>query len=139
MNLKGKEINLFIVLEGIFWSFIISIIIRVLSLRTIFKILTPEKPVARYNSNIIVNSISALLALENRVIPVKCWKKSMLLYHFLRKYGYEARMHFAVKINSETKNKSLLYGHSWVSLNNNPISENDYKFSESMTEIMTYP
>lgn len=143
MKFRGNEVNLWIILEGILWSFFISIIIRFLPLRTIFRIITPVKNKKSCDKDLIINSLNLVLSLENKFIPVKCWKKSMLIFRLLKKYGYESRIHFGVTINHSlpgpASKEKILVGHSWVTVDNIPLSKNDINYSKSLTEILTYP
>lgn len=140
MKFRGDEVNFWIILEGILWSFFISIIIRTLPLKTIFKIITPVKNKKFYDRNLIVNSLNLVLSLQNKLIPVKCWKKSMLIFRLLKKYGYEPKMHFGVSItNLQNKNEKILAGHSWLTVDNSLLFDNDTKVIGGLTEILTYP
>lgn len=47
-----------------------------------------------------------------------CMKRSILLFHFLRAWGYDAVVHFGV-----TKTDGVLKGHAWVDLNGWPLAE----------------
>lgn len=80
-----------------------------------------------------------VIALENKFFPVKCWKKSMLLYRMLKKYGFDVKLHFGVSLRDKQKNPSPLYGHSWITIDNSPVFNNDIPLSESLTEILSYP
>ncbi len=143
MKFQGEEVNFWIILEGILWSFFISLIIRILPLKTIFRIITPVKNKKSYDKDLIINSINLVLSLENKFIPVKCWKKSMLVFRLLKKYGYEPKMHFGVTINHSlsipSSKEKILIGHSWVTVDNIPLFKNDINYSKSLTEILTYP
>lgn len=47
-----------------------------------------------------------------------CMKRSLLLFHFLRGWGYDVRIHFGV-----AKVPEGLTGHAWVDLNGYPFKE----------------
>ena len=47
-----------------------------------------------------------------------CMKRSLILFHFLRKAGQEARIVFGV-----TKEEGKLEGHAWVTVNGEPYAE----------------
>ncbi|MDX1428985.1 MAG: lasso peptide biosynthesis B2 protein [Rhodothermales bacterium] len=47
-----------------------------------------------------------------------CMKRSLILFHFLRKAGREARIVFGV-----TKEEGKLEGHAWVTVNGEPYAE----------------
>ncbi len=140
MRFRGNEIDPLIILEGILWSFVISIIIRILPLRTVFRIITPPRNKKFYDKNLIVNSANLVLSLQNKLIPVPCWKKSMLIFRLLKKYGYEPKIHFGVSLaEKENKENKILTGHSWLTVNNSLLFENDAKIIKGLTEILAYP
>lgn len=139
MRFKGKRISPYIVIEGLIWSIIISIIIRLLPLKAVFKIITPEVQKNRYEKEIIINSINLVLSLQKYIVPARCWKKSMLLFRFLKKNRYAPVMHFGVHLHNPNKDNRILEGHSWITIDNMMLFENDYKLSSTMTEILTYP
>lgn len=47
-----------------------------------------------------------------------CMKRSLLLFHFLRRWGYDARVYFGV-----VKAEGALKGHAWVNLDGAPVAE----------------
>jgi hypothetical protein len=47
-----------------------------------------------------------------------CMKRSLLLFHFLRRWGHDARIHFGV-----AKRGGELTGHAWVDLDGRPFAE----------------
>lgn len=47
-----------------------------------------------------------------------CMKRSILTFHFLRRWGYDARIRFGV-----VKDDRGLQGHAWVELNGRPLAE----------------
>jgi len=141
MILKGKEISPALLLSSLFWSLILSIAIRILSLNQIFQLLTSRRVSKKYSEETIINSVNLALSLQSKFIPQKCWKKSMILFRFLMKNGYNVKMHFGVSVTDFDKDikKRSLYGHAWVTLNNTTITNNDEKLSPSLTEIISYP
>ncbi len=140
MKFRGKEVNLWIILEGILWSFVISIIIRTLALNAVFRIITPLRNKKFYDKDLILNSLNLVLSLQNKFIPVKCWKKSMLIFRLLKKYGHEPKMHFGVSTtDSQNKKEKILTGHSWLTVDNSLLFDNDAEIIGNLTEILTYP
>lgn len=47
-----------------------------------------------------------------------CMKRSLLIFHFLRKWGYDASIHFGVE-----RKEGVLRGHAWIELNGEPVYE----------------
>lgn len=48
-----------------------------------------------------------------------CMKRSILMFHFLRKWGYDAQIIFGVMKEAD----KTLKGHAWVELEGNPLAE----------------
>ncbi len=48
-----------------------------------------------------------------------CLPQSLLMFYFLRKWGYPARIHFGVARNAERR----LVGHAWVDVAGQPLGE----------------
>lgn len=47
-----------------------------------------------------------------------CMKRSLLIFHFLRRWGYDARILFGV-----VRDGDELRGHAWIELNGAPLAE----------------
>ncbi|HEY4716297.1 MAG TPA: lasso peptide biosynthesis B2 protein [bacterium] len=137
MILKGRQINLILVLKSAFWSIVITFAIRLLPLRSILNMLTPKAVRMRVEQNAIINSVNAVLYLQRKIAQPKCWKKSMLYFRMLKKYGHSPVLHFGVALKSAS-DKNLLSGHSWVSIDNVPIAEQDKELSKKFKEILVY-
>jgi hypothetical protein len=64
--------------------------------------------------------IRGLLHQRIGMIRPNCMKQSLVLFHFLRKWGAPVTIHFGV-----TKQHDALEGHCWVELAGQPFGEKD--------------
>lgn len=62
-----------------------------------------------------------------------CMKRSILIFHYLRKWGHSARILFGV-----VKQDGDLQGHAWVELNGRPLAERGHPRSR-YTVTYAYP
>lgn len=78
---------------------------------TAFSPLEPER---------LLYLIRGLLNQRIGMIRPNCMKQSLLLFHFLRQWGYPVTLHFGV-----AKQGGALAGHCWVELAGRPFGEKD--------------
>jgi hypothetical protein len=91
---------------------------------TVFPTLQPER---------LLFLIRGLLSLRIGMIRPNCMKQSLVLFHFLRKWGAPVTIHFGV-----TKQHKALEGHCWVELAGQPLGErNDPR--RAFVTIYTFP
>lgn len=77
----------------------------------------PEtEPVPKRDIQRLVRLVDALMQTTFR--DEYCMKRSLLLFHFLRRWGHDVRIHFGV-----VKREGSLKGHAWVDLNEAPLAE----------------
>jgi len=62
-----------------------------------------------------------------------CLLRSLILFHLLRKQGLDAKIHFGIK-----DDVALSEGHSWLSLDGNPLLERTDPRSV-YTDVYSYP
>ena len=112
------------------------------SIPTLLKKLTPAGKNASGSQDIgpvtekIVKYTDYILSQNWLIYKKNCLKRSLILYHFLRKHGIEAHICMGVKKENsscEAESEVYLQGHAWLTykgdifLENNPLSEDDYK------------
>lgn len=86
----------------------------------------PHPPVPR-----LVRLTTALMRLIYR--SDYCMKRSILLFHYLTRWGYDPTIHFGVKMeNGELK------GHAWVELKGHPLAEASDPYTSFRTTY-SYP
>ena len=62
-----------------------------------------------------------------------CMPRSLVLFHFMRKWAYPVRLHFGI-----AKQGSKLKGHAWVTLDGEPFAEHGDP-RETFKTVYTYP
>ena len=62
-----------------------------------------------------------------------CMKRSLVLFHFLTRWGYDPSVHFGVKIEEKE-----LKGHAWVELSGRPLGESSDPYT-SFKKTFSYP
>lgn len=100
----------------------LPVLLRFFSLPSVMKYLTPEKSEEnplQWKINLIVNAVNKILGIGFFIFHPTCLKKSLILYHFLRKAGMNVVIHFGVK-----KNGCALDGHSWITKNGERLYDN---------------
>src|ERR671923_2807878 len=90
---------------------VLPLLIKFLSLPTLMRILTPRELKAdkRQNETVknkIVKFTDYIFGSNLYIYQLTCLKRSLVLYHFLRKAGFSVRICFGVRFPSrEEKNK----------------------------------
>ncbi|HZX15060.1 MAG TPA: lasso peptide biosynthesis B2 protein, partial [Thermodesulfobacteriota bacterium] len=67
-----------------------------------------------------------------------CWKRALVLYHFLRKAGVNVQICFGVRLpNIEAKDE--LEGHAWLIYNGEIFLERDIEMAKTYKVTYWYP
>ncbi len=121
---------------------LLPIMVKCLSIPNLMKTLTPggKKFGISFDVDFLIEKIvkytDYILGYNWLVYKKTCLKRSLVLYHFLRKYGIEVHICLGVKKEEsfrEVDSEKILQGHAWLTykgdifLENNPLSEDDYK------------
>ena len=109
---------------------LLPVLQKALPLPTLLKRLTPNSRKRNslgtgdtQNMDMILKLTQRILWLHFWVFHPTCLKRSLVLYHFLRRYGYPVCICFGV-----AKSDAELTGHSWISLHGRPVSEYDDQY-----------
>ena len=125
---------------GDFWLFmrifalitLLPIMVKCQSIPTLLKKLTPagKKFGGSYNIDPVIEKIvkyTDYILGQNWLIYKKtCLKRSLVLYHFLRKYGIEVHICLGVKKGEslrEVDSEKILQGHAWLTYDGNIFLE----------------
>lgn len=143
MNPKTLELlqhrqNLKILLEMFAFAAATPLLLKFYSLERVLDMITPRAKgrsdnMSRTSPESIVTLGILLLARNRLFLKNSCLKRSLLLYHFLRKHGAEVSIHFGVK-----KIDGYLAGHSWLTQNGNLLADKE-RYGEVFTPIVSYP
>lgn len=143
MNIKTTELlkqptNLRLLIEMFVFAVAIPLLMKVYSLDRFLNLITPSpRRYCNSNSQSTIASIrrlgTLLLNRDSLFLRNTCLKRSLLLYHFLRKNGIEVQIHFGVR-----KCGSYLAGHSWLTQKGN-LFAGESRFAVAFTPIISYP
>lgn len=111
---------LFIRIAGL--TLIMPLLLRWLRLPTLLKILTPSEGVSQKKKEQIEKIVLFTgFILGSRIVGKKtCLKRSLVLYHFLRRAGVDVEIDLGI-----AKNDTELIGHSWLTYNGLPYLESE--------------
>ena len=117
----------------------LPLLLRVFSLRVLLEHLASKNEVKTYRppSDLqdtirVVVRLCQLRAFRTRLFPRTCLRQSIVLFRLLGRLGYPVRIHFGVR-----KQGVQLKGHSWVTLNGEPLAERIPL--QSFAAVYSYP
>ena len=131
-----------------FWSTILPIIVKFLSLPRIMEMITPTKT-NRYQATNrksaeekIIKFTEYILNLDFWIWKSTCLKRSLLLYRFLNKIGVNVQICFGVKYNKSMISKdsaSSIDGHAWLCLNGEIFLERNIEMAREYKVTYCFP
>lgn len=146
-NFKSPDdIWLFIRIFGLIT--LLPIMVRCLSIPTLLKTLTPRGKKFGTNLNVdfqiekIVKYTDYLLGYNWLVYKKTCLKRSLVLYHFLRKYGIEVHICLGVKkweSLGEADSEKNLQGHAWLTFNGKIFLEKNSAGAHTFKTTYCFP
>lgn len=132
-------INVFILLT------VIPVLIKLFSLPKLMNLLTPND-IKKYKNlsaekltEKVVKFTDYILGCNFWIYNPKCLKRSIVLYHYLRKAGIDVHICFGVRINDEVTDPlsvDKLEGHAWLEYKGEIFLEKDAEMAK--TYKMTY-
>ena len=102
---------------------VLPVILRFLSIPRLMKVLTPSatkksrKPVDDKGRDRIVKYTDYLLSRNFWMFKSTCLRRSLVLYHFLRRAGINVQICFGVRYKGDLQKKEVsmeLEGHAWL-------------------------
>lgn len=92
---------------------------RALTLPTLLHLLDARTvSPARITVSRLCALLDGVLQQHSALLRPTCVKKSLILFHHLRRWGYPVQIHFGV-----VKHGSVLAGHCWLELDGQPLAE----------------
>ncbi len=143
---SGKGILLFTYIFLL--ATVMPIMIKLLTLRGLMKNLTPGRTTSRGRYNInemreaMVTYTDYILNLDFWIYKNTCMKRSLILYHLLRKSGMDVLICFGVKLErdlSVSETKKRLKGHAWLLLNGEVYLERDPGQTKNYRVTYSFP
>jgi len=141
-----EEIFLFI--QILLLATLLPAMLRLLSLPRLFKILTPTDLNVCNNQNIerrrdtIVKFTDYIFSRNFWIYKHTCLKRSLVLFHFLRKLGIIVSVCFGVRYDEEFSDreaKKKLEAHSWLVYKGKAYLEKTTELTESYKVIYCFP
>jgi len=106
--------GLVVILPALQWVLTLPALVTVYGAKMLPTILPPLDP------DRLLFLIRGLLQRHIGLIRPNCMKQSLVLFHFLRQWGYPVTLYFGV-----AKQGGTLAGHCWVELAGRPFGERD--------------
>jgi hypothetical protein len=127
---------------------LLPVMIKYLSIPSLLKTLTPVGNKSGQNLNIdsliemIVKYTDYILGYNWLFYKKTCLTRSLVLYHFLRKFGIEVHICLGVKKGEslrETDSEKILQGHAWLTYNGNIFLEKNSLGAHSFKTTYCFP
>ena len=123
---------------------VLPLLIKLLSLPRLMKLLTPNDVKVLNNQDSksikekVVKYTGYILSRNFWIYKAICWKRALVLYHFLRKAGVNVQICFGVRLpNIEAKDE--LEGHAWLIYNGEIFLERDIEMTKTYKATYSYP
>jgi hypothetical protein len=137
-----EEVELFIQISLLIT--ILPVLIKLLSIPRLMKVLTPGDLKAYKNADLektkdkIVKFTDYILGRNFWIYKTKCLKRSLVLYHFLRKIGINVNICFGVRYGEEGGKKKL-DGHAWLVYNGDIFLEKNVQMTKTYKVTYCFP
>jgi len=127
---------------------ILPSLLKLLSLPRLMKVLTPGdlKVYKNLDSEMakekVVKFTDYILSRNFWIYKTKCLKRSLVLYHFLRKSGISVHICFGVRYNEELPDreaKKKLEGHAWLLYNGYIFLEKNIEMTKTYRVTYCFP
>jgi hypothetical protein len=141
-----KELELFI--RIFLLVTILPLLLKFLQISRLMKMLTPTDLKAQKNLSLaeyrdkVVKYTDYILGLNFWIYKTTCLKRSLVLYHFLRKSGINVHVCFGVRYKEGLllgEGKKELEGHAWLLYNGNIFLEKDILMPQSFKAVYCFP
>ena len=127
---------------------LLPVMIKYLSILSLLKTLTPvgNKPGQKLNIDSLIEMIvkytDYILGYNWLFYKKTCLTRSLVLYHFLRKYGIEVHICLGVKKGEslgEVDSEKILQGHAWLTYDGNIFLEKDSLGTHTFKTTFCFP
>ncbi len=137
-----EDVELFI--QIFLLASVLPFLIKLLSLPRLMKLLTPNDAKVLKSSNPegtkekTVKYTDYILSHNLWIYKAICWKRALVLYHFIRKAGVNVQICFGVRLPNIGA-KDELEGHAWLIYNGEIILERDIEMTKTYKATYSYP
>ncbi len=141
-----EEVELFI--QIFLLITILPLLINLLSIPKLMNVLTPGDLKVYKNidskkaKEYVIKFTDYILSRNYWIYKSTCLKRSLVLYHFLRKLGINVHIFFGVKYNNELMEreaKKKLDGHAWLVYNGDIFLERNIEMTKTYKVTYCFP
>ena len=141
-----EEVQLFI--QIFLLVTILPPLVKLLSVPRLMKVLTPRDLKVYKNldpetaKEKVVKFTDYVLGRNFWIYKTKCLKRSLVLYHFLRKLGIDVQICFGVRYNEDIPDREVekkLEGHAWLLYNGNIFLERNIEVTKTYKVTYRFP
>ncbi len=126
---------------------ILPLMMKFFSIPGLMKVLTPKNKTKNRNSDLtrvqekIVKFTDFILNRNIWIYSSTCLKRSLILYHFLRKAGIDVNLCFGVLYNGSLNHDAIkkLEGHAWLVCKGDIILERNIEITKTYTVTYCFP
>jgi hypothetical protein len=116
-KLRWHELGLLLRIAGML--LVIPVLQRVLTLPALLHLFdTRAVSPPRVTPSRLLALVREILSQRLGIFRPNCVKQSLILFHFLRRWGYPVQIYFGV-----AKHRETLSGHCWLELHGQPLAE----------------
>jgi hypothetical protein len=116
---------------------------KFLSLPRLMKLITPDPVDVEMNEmqDKIVKYSDYILSRNVWIYSTTCLKRSLVLYHFLRKYGINVQLCFGIRYSNKSKSleEKKLEGHAWLMYDGAIYLEKNIDETKGCTTTYCFP
>lgn len=143
---SAKDVLLF--LQIILFATALPLLIKILSVPRFMQIITPGYPASATPSDLcgirdkIEKYTDYILSRNFWMYKMICLKRSLILYHFLRKYGMYVTVCFGVRYKNELSGNAdvkKMEGHAWLLYNGEIFLEKMVEETKTYKVTYCYP
>ena len=137
------EVKLFIQILSLLT--VLPLLVKLLSLPRLMNVLTPGDLRQHKNQDIekVVKFTDYILSCNLWIYKSTCLKRSLVLYHFLRKFGINVHICFGVKYDEKLPDrepqKRKLEGHAWLLRNGDIFLERNVEMAKTYKVTYCFP
>lgn len=123
---------------------ILPFLIKLLSIPKLMKVLTPRDLRVYNNLDLektkdkVVKFTDYILSRNLWMYRTTCLRRSLVLYHFLRKWGMDVHICFGVRFPDGTSREKLK-GHAWLLYNGDIFLERDIEIAKTYKLTYCFP
>lgn len=132
----SKTQKMKLVAEIFLWNLLVNLLLRFSNVISLLTLSTPKKAkknLPKSEITRIVGYVDFVLNRSDFILKKTCLKRSLVLYHFLRRYDCDVGIHIGVR-----KGQAKIAGHSWLTLHGQVFADSEEQVGD-FKPIYNYP